>query len=285
MTRRELASWIGMVLIGAVIGLATAVGVANSLGISGAPPDDSPTSGPAWRPHSIPPGSGSPNDYLEPIGDLLQPAGPVTVARVGRVDAELLVTTVATQPTYSSALVLVGEAQPQVVLVGDRVAGATVEGIDRGSVSLRLDDGSLARLEFGAREPAAARPKESKRPGGKTRIAWNEGITQVDETHYEVTEEALARALENLASLGKEAKVVPNFSDGKIDGFRIFRIRNTGPFDDLGLRNNDVLTSANGQALEPATILETATALQGEGALTLQVQRGGETVALHYEIH
>ena len=285
MTRRELASWVGLVLIGAVIGLATAVGVASSLGISGAPPDDSPPSNPAWMPHSAPPGPASAGDYLQPIGDLLEPGSPVATPRAGRVDAELLVTTVAPQPVYSSALVLVEADEPRVVVVGDRVAGATVEEIDRGSVSLRLDDGSLAQLEFGQRQPREPTSGGPKPPGGKTRIDWSDGITRVDDTHFEVTEEVLARALANLGPLSKEAKVVPNFADGKLDGFRIFRIRGNGPFGGLGLRDNDVLTSANGRPLEPATILETADALKGEGALELQVTRGGEFVTLHYAIH
>lgn len=282
MTLKQVYVWSGVTLAGAALGLVAAALVARWVEI---PPESIPEPEVAAM-RTIPPAvarAADLDDYLEPIGTLFESGSTTTVVSRGRVDAELLVTTVAPQPVYSSALVVV-EDSSQVVQVGDRLAGSTVEAIHRGSVALRLDDGSADLLVFGAKETAP--PERSRRkPGGKPRIDWTEGITAVDETRYEVTEEALGRALEHLGELSKLAKVVPNFADGKIDGFRIFKIRRSGPYGDLGLRDNDVLRTVNGTPLEPASILATVDALQGAQELVLEVQRNGEAVQLQYAIH
>lgn len=281
MTRREVYSWFGVTLAGGALGLLAATLVARWAEI---PRESAPelevvatrtNLSEAARDDDV-------DDYQEAIGTLFEAGVATSVVTRGRVDAELLVTTVAPQPVYSSALVVVEDTN-RVVLVGDRVAGATVEEIRRGAVELRLDDGSRDLLVFGSREPAQpARPP--RKPGGKPRIDWSEGITAVDETHYEVTEDALGRALENLGELSKTAKVVPNFVDGTVSGYRIFRIRSSGPFGSMGLRDNDVLKSVNGQSLEPKTILSTVDSLQGAEQFSLEVQRGDEIVQLEYEV-
>lgn len=282
MTRREVYTWTAVSLAGGALGLMAAAQLASWLEIP-----SEPAAAPAAvtsRTNLVSPAPAEDlDDYLEPIGTLFEPGAARQLVTRGRVDAELLVTTVAVQPVYSSALVVV-EDSSRVVLVGDRLAGATVEEIRRGSVALRLDDGSTDLLVFGSRESSSpARPRTE--PGGPARIDWSEGITALDETHYEVTEDAVGRALARLGELGKMARVVPNFADGEVTGFRIFKIRGASPFGDLGLRDNDVLRSVNGQPLEPASILSTVDALQGERELVLEVQRDGEVVQLQYAIH
>jgi general secretion pathway protein C len=282
MKRTVVVVWSGVAVVGGALGLLAASHLANWVEVP--PESDAEPRVVASRPSNrAPTRADDVDDYLEPIGTLFESGSTTTVVSRGRVDAELLVTTVAPQPVYSSALVVV-EDSSQVVQVGDRLAGSTVEAIHRGSVALRLDDGSADLLVFGAKEPAP--PERTRRkPGGKPRIDWTEGIIAVDETHYEVTEEALGRALEHLGELSKLAKVVPNFANGKIDGFRIFKIRGSGPYGDLGLRDNDVLRTVNGTPLEPASILATVDALQGAQELVLEVQRNGEAVQLQYAIH
>ncbi len=281
MNRTVVAVFSGVTLAGGVLGLLAASRVASWAEIPTEP--ETEPGAVASKDLAAPPRQpGGVDDYLEPIGTLFEPGEGPTVVTRGRVDAELLVTTVAPQPVYSSALVVV-EDSSRVVLVGDRLAGATVEEIRRGSVALRLDDGSTDMLVFGARVPAAPE-RAQRKPGKNPRIDWSEGITAVDDTRFEVTEDAIGRALEHLGELGKLAKVVPNFADGKVDGFRIFRIRDASPFGSLGLRDNDVLRSVNGQSLEPKTILSTVQALDGEAQLELEVQRGAEIVRLQYEI-
>jgi general secretion pathway protein C len=281
MNRTVVIVWSGVTLAGSVLGLLAAARVASWMEIPPAP-EAEPEIVASRSVVEAPQRAGGVDDYLEPIGALFEASATTAVVTRGRVDAELLVTTVAPQPVYSSALVVV-EDTSQVVLVGDRLAGATVEEIRRGSVALRLDDGSTDLLVFGSRAPTG--PQRPRRePGGRARIDWSEGITAVDDTHYEVTEDALRRALERLGDLGKLAKVVPNFVDGKVDGFRIFRIRDASPFGSLGLRDNDVLRSVNGQPLDPKTILSTVHALDGEATFALEVQRGAEIVQLQYEI-
>jgi len=233
-------------------------------------------------------GSSSPSgdtvtDYLEPIDDLLgadeHPGG----MRDSDLPATLLITTVAQQPVYSTALVAMEPDALRVVAVGDRLADATVGRIERGRVVLVRDTAPPEVLRLGHRSgKAAAKRVEPPRPAGK--LDWSEGITHLDETHTEVTRDAIERAMANLDALAKGARVAADFKDGQLRGYRIFRIRNDSAPRHLQLRNNDVITGVNGMPVDPATLLDQVDNLLEEPAIRLEVIRDGQPVLLDYTI-
>ena len=206
--------------------------------------------------------------------------------------AALILTAVAGDRRYSTALILLAKDDdfPEVFGEGDALADATVDEITRRRVYLMRGNGSREYLEIGG-EGAKKKKKSGdsdersdkrKRTG---RIDWAEGITKIDDTHYQIERSAVENALANLDRLSRDARVVPNFQDGKSNGFKIFSIKRNSAARNLGLKNNDVLTGVNGTPLtSPDKALELYTQLQSEGHIELDIQRKGEPVTMEYDI-
>jgi len=203
----------------------------------------------------------------------------------GRFDAMLIVTAVAEDPAYSTALIeLDGDATPAVYGEGDALADATVEHIERTRVTVVLPGGDREVLRLGERERGATPHKLKPATDKDARRDLRKEITRVDETHYEVPRDALEYALAHLGDMAKEAKVVPNFVDGQAAGFRLTKVKNKGLVSELGLRRNDVLTGVNGLPVEPAALIEGLDDLKQADQIRLQIERGGAPLVLEYEI-
>ncbi len=223
--------------------------------------------------------------YMEPAGALLgagESGGDPTAVRRADLDAELLITTVAARPALSSALIAVEDAPPRVYAIGDQVGRGTVQEIGRGRVFLVREDGVREVLVMGAGgEPTSS----SVRIPGPSRIDWREGVTRVDDEHFEVTGGAISRALANLDELTKGARVTADFKDGALQGYRIFRIRRGSAAQVLGLRDNDVITKVDGAPIDPAALLGRMDELTTLSGLQLEIVRGGAPMVLEYTIH
>jgi membrane-associated protease RseP (regulator of RpoE activity) len=213
---------------------------------------------------------------------LLGGAGAIRAIGETRIDAELLITTVARQPAWSTALIAVQDDPARVFGIGDRLASGTVHGIERGRVFLLREDGALEVLTMGSARgdatPASPAPT-------RQRVDWRDGVTKVDDTHFEVTSAAIENALAHLDELKKGARVTPDFRDGALQGYRVFRIRKNSAAQALGLHDNDVITRVDGVPIDPAALLGRIHELTSVPSLELEVVRGGAPVVLEYTIH
>ncbi|MBI2891722.1 MAG: hypothetical protein HYY13_13180 [Nitrospirae bacterium] len=91
--------------------------------------------------------------------------------------------------------------------------------------------------------------------------------------------------LSNLSALLTQARVVPHFNRGVPDGFRIFSIRPGSLFEQIGLKNGDVLHSINGLDITTTEeALKAFTQLKGANRMTLQLERNGTPQAMNYDI-
>jgi general secretion pathway protein C len=83
---------------------------------------------------------------------------------------------------------------------------------------------------------------------------------------------------ENPALLGGLVNVQPVFSQGKLNGYRIFPRGSTGTsaFSQLGLKAGDLILAVNGTTLEdPARAMEVLQTLSSSGSATITVSRNG----------
>lgn len=84
----------------------------------------------------------------------------------------------------------------------------------------------------------------------------NPRIQQVSENEYHIDRAEVDQQLDNMNQLFTQIRAVPHFDGGKSTGFRLFAIRQGSIFDQLGLRNGDIIQSINGQELsDPAKAL------------------------------
>jgi membrane-associated protease RseP (regulator of RpoE activity) len=111
------------------------------------------------------------------------------------------------------------------------------------------------------------------------------GVRRLGPSRYEIARSALDLALHNLHGLARWVRVAPALRDGKPIGFRLFAIASDGPIARLGLRDEDILVSINGIAIDtPDRVLGAYGKLKASDNLALGVLRDGQSLGLSYEI-
>jgi general secretion pathway protein C len=88
-----------------------------------------------------------------------------------------------------------------------------------------------------------------------------------------------------MSKLMTQIRVVPNFTDGQPDGFKIFAIRPGSLFAKIGLQNGDVLKRVNGVEIQgPEQAFEAYQRLKDETSIQIDLVRRNENKTLNYEV-
>lgn len=110
-------------------------------------------------------------------------------------------------------------------------------------------------------------------------------IRKVSEGKYEVGQGEVDKALNNLAELSTQARIVPAFEGGKTVGFKLFSIRPGSLYSKIGLQNGDVITRINGYEMSsPEKGLEIYSKLKDSKQVTVDLKRRGKPQTLDYNI-
>jgi general secretion pathway protein C len=220
---------------------------------------------------------------------------------------KLLGTMVVQPASWSSATVEVEKANNTVVSVGAELLGgqAKVYAIRRNLIVLQESDKlTIARLTQpdaggagpgadgqpvppggGLRPPPAggmpprtteATPNNEPKSGGVQKVA--EGAYTMDRAHVN-------EKLKDVSALSREARVVPNYKNGKYEGFRMIGMQDTGLFREIGFENGDVVQAVNGERIDsPNKALALYDALKNKSRLTVLVERGGVLRTMRYTV-
>jgi general secretion pathway protein C len=110
-------------------------------------------------------------------------------------------------------------------------------------------------------------------------------VKQVSDSEFVIDEEEVESALGNINQLLTQIRVVPNFQDGKADGFKVFAIKPQSIFAKIGLKNGDVIRKVNDQDItSPEKAFGVFQELRNEKNLTVEISRRGQNQSLNYEI-
>lgn len=110
-------------------------------------------------------------------------------------------------------------------------------------------------------------------------------IRKVGEGKFEVGQGEVDKALNNLAELSTQARIVPAFEGGKTVGFKLFSIRPGSLYSKIGLQNGDVITRINGYEMSsPEKGLEIYGKLKDAKQVTVDLKRRGKPQTLDYSI-
>lgn len=158
--------------------------------------------------------------------------------------------------------------------VGDTVEGGVIRKIARNQVVLRVN-GKDQLLEVDiTQKPSAVASSPPSLPEPETGLPDPETLVQ-------------QAAAPGLPSLMKQARIRPFFSDGKPDGLLLYGIRNDSVFQQIGLRNGDIIKSINGSdilsAQDAVTIYQSLNApLEEMPDIQFTIQRRGKIQEIVY---
>ena len=148
-----------------------------------------------------------------------------------------------------------------------------------------LRNGSEESLE--CPDPDAKTKKRSApvRYTGATKKEGEFAVKKVSDSEFVVDESEVENALGNINQLLTQIRVVPNFQDGKPDGFKVFAIKPDSIFAKVGLKNGDVIRKVNDNDISsPEKAFQIFQELRNEKNLSIEISRRGQTQNFSYEI-
>lgn len=191
--------------------------------------------------------------------------------------------TIAWTPERSVAIIEDSSTKKvDVYKVGDKIGGYEVKKIERARVY----------LVSGGREEVIELPNITKASsftppsGGSGQLAAlsTEGIKQQG-NKFEVPSEFVDKVMGDMSQLMRGAKFIPHFKDGKVEGFKVFGIRKGSLYEQIGLKNGDIVQRVNGVELTgPEQALQVFEMLRNESQITVDIIRGGNNQTLTYTI-
>ena len=135
-------------------------------------------------------------------------------------------------------------------------------------------------LDAGSKRSRASRVKRASK-----KTADSSRVRTLGDDRFLISRDEVDHQLENLSTLFTQMRAVPSMKDGATQGFRVFAIRRDSLFQQLGLRNNDVVQRINGVELtDPTRAMGLFEELKNETRLSVDVLRGGKPRTLSYEI-
>jgi hypothetical protein len=224
----------------------------------------------------------------------------------GQMDLELIaVITTPLDPSKSMAMVKVDGADPRWVGIGTELKGGfhvseitnyyitASQGVtellwkkhEPKEMGTMLAGGERvgAPVRESSEPVREAAPRETPQAGS----AYSEGVKQIGPWEYQLDRGMLNEQLQDLAKLGREARVIPNYDkdSGTYKGFKLIGVRPNSLYRALGIRSGDVIQQINGEELSsPGKALELFTQLQNSSSITLDIMRRGKQHTMSYKI-
>lgn len=222
---------------------------------------------------------------LAPSG--AQPAPDETYAKT-RLPLKLLGTAAASDPRLSWAAIEDQKShEHEVVRVGDHLQDrAEVVRIERRRIVLR-NNGKLEELAL--EKNAGSSPQSGMMrmgsPGANLASSRNP-VRRLSDNRYAVDRSDVKSLAGNPAALFSEARIVPKYQNGAMVGVQVNAIRPGSLFQQIGIRNGDVITELNGiQVNGPQQTAQVLRQLSQSSDLTVTVQgQDGKSRQLEYEI-
>ena len=169
---------------------------------------------------------------------------------------------------------------------GDTIQNAVVKLILREKVILKVgaNDEILAMEENigqGRRSPAARRDVRSpSSPSPAERLPVSSYPRKI-----RLQADQVEKAMENLGELMEQATLRPHIEDGQSAGISITGIKPNAIFRKMRLRNGDIITGVNGDAIESVEdAVKVVEQLSSGSDIQLQIKRRGREQSLDYNI-
>ncbi len=186
----------------------------------------------------------------------------------------------------------------EIYTIGDEVfeTGVVVKRIftsyDNQRVHLKLgDEIGILKYDMDDKETTnqpSEKKVERRRPSRSqlTKSVTNEYTTDGKEFYIPGSE--VDSHLNNFGNLLNQARMIPYFKKGKHQGFKVKAIDKNSLYEKLGLKNNDIIKSVNGETLAEAggeKLMGLFKLLRNEREFSVEVERGGASHVMNYHIN
>lgn len=102
---------------------------------------------------------------------------------------------------------------------------------------------------------------------------------------YAITRDDVEAIAADMNGFAAQARVIPNFENGKATGFKLFGIRPRSIYESCGFRNGDVVSKVNGMDFtSPDKALQVYSGIREAKTLEVEVVRGGKPARVKIEI-
>lgn len=178
--------------------------------------------------------------------------------------------------------------EQQIYYPGDAITeGVTLVSVARNRVVL-LRNGIEEVLEkITERVGAPARRTPSPRTRRRTpgRAGADITVRKVGDNSYVMDRREVDGVLQDFNKLLTQIRVVPHFSNGQPDGFKVFNIRPNSLFMKLGMVNGDIIKRVNSLEITgPEQALQVFGQLKDESRITIDIERFRKNLTLQYEV-
>ncbi len=146
-----------------------------------------------------------------------------------------------------------------------------------------MQDSQTYTLTFPSEETVAATDKRAD--GTPAEAPQTSFARKVGEQEYILDSRKVQNSLENPEQIMTDARLLPNFVDGKQAGFKISEVVPDGLYSSLGIKNGDVLLRVNGLEISnPEVAMQAMSALKGMNKVNLDIIRNGKNMSMSYQI-
>ncbi len=159
---------------------------------------------------------------------------------------------------------------------------------------LKISRCQVVVLREGTEEILECLEEDSPDRAAGSKVSYNQArassdstdsVRKISENEYLIDEKEVENALNNINQLMTQLRVVPNFKDGKTNGFKVFAIKPKSIFSKIGLKNGDVIQRINDSDItSPDKAFQAFNQLRNEKSLSVEILRRGSKKSLSYEI-
>jgi len=171
--------------------------------------------------------------------------------------------------------------EEQIYNTGDKIKNARIKNILRNNVIInRGDQDEVLSIDYKTRD--MLKNKMGKEGGSTAGKKYSD--SQPDDT-VTLDKDYVKNTLSDVKQVFKQAQIMPYTENGKTKGFKLTNIKENSLFDKLGIKDGDVVVSAdNIEINNPQQIQELARKLSNKDSIDLQLKRDNKKINKRYRL-